>query len=85
MNATPDLTEYVEHFRSRVVQDALAEATSYYWKTRAAVFEGARPKPGDFTGHATPQQLRARDAELAAVALACRERAAVSLLGGAHV
>lgn len=35
----PDLTEHVEHFRARVLQDALAEATSSYWLRRAEAFD----------------------------------------------
>lgn len=34
-----DLSEHVEHFRLRVLQDALNEATSAYWLRRAATFE----------------------------------------------
>lgn len=34
----PDLTEYVEHFRVRVLQDALAEATASYWLRRSRQF-----------------------------------------------
>ena len=34
----PTLSEYVEGFRERVLQDALAEATSHYWMRRAADF-----------------------------------------------
>lgn len=79
------LAEYVTHFRARVLQDAIAEAVAATWERRAATFEAARPRPGDFTGRKTAEQVREHDAELAAVALACRERAAVSLLGGAHV
>ncbi len=33
-----DLAAYVEHFRARVVQDALAEACSSYWLRRAQTF-----------------------------------------------
>lgn len=32
------LGAYIEHFRSRVLQDALNEATAAYWKRRAATF-----------------------------------------------
>jgi hypothetical protein len=80
----PDLTEYLEHFRARVVQDALAEATMYYWERRAAAFDWARPRATDWPGQATPEQLAEQDLRLAETALACRERAGVSLLGGAH-
>lgn len=33
-----DLSAYVDNFRARVVQDALAEATSAYWLRRADTF-----------------------------------------------
>ena len=85
MKTMPDLTAYMEHFRGRVVQDALTEATGHYWRRRAEMLEAARPRPTDWPGRATPEELAERDASLAAAALACRERAAVSLLGGAHV
>ena len=32
------VAEHVEHFRWRVLQDALAEATATYWERRAAAF-----------------------------------------------
>jgi len=34
-----DLEDYVAHFRSRVLQDALSEATAAYWTRRAEQFE----------------------------------------------
>ena len=33
-----DLSEHVQHFRQRVLQDALAEATAAYWQRRAQQF-----------------------------------------------
>lgn len=39
VSRVPDLTEFVEHFRKRVLQDALAEATSSYWLRRAQAFD----------------------------------------------
>ncbi len=76
------LADYIEHFRKRVLQDPLAEATAAYWRRRAATFQWARPKPGDFTGLATADELAERDARLAEIVLACNSRAAVSLIGG---
>jgi len=70
----------VEHFRLRVLQDALSEATRCGWLRRAAAFEKARPKVGEYTGRATPGELAGQDAELAAIATACRNRAAVALV-----
>jgi hypothetical protein len=33
------LVDHVEHFRWRVLQDALAEATAAYWERRAVAFD----------------------------------------------
>ena len=76
-----DETTYVEQFRSRVIQDALTEATAAYWLRRSRQFERALPRPGDYTGTATPAQLEAQRARIVAVAAACRHRAAVLLTG----
>lgn len=76
-----DLEDYTEHFRKRVLQDALTEATAAYWRRRAETFEAALPRPGDFTGNATPEQVEAQRMRLAATILACRQRAAVALGG----
>lgn len=82
MNALPPLTEHIEHFRKRVVQDALTEAMADYWNRRAAVMEWARPRPDEFHGEATTEQLREQWYRLTATAEACRQRATVSLIGG---
>ncbi len=37
-NVDAVLAEYVEHFRHRVIQDALTEATAAYWLRRADTF-----------------------------------------------
>lgn len=39
MGKVIQLADYVEHFRARVLQDALAEATSSYWLRRAEAFD----------------------------------------------
>ncbi len=75
-----EIVAYVDHFRHRVIADALAEATSTYWLKRADDFEWARPSLADFPGDATLDQRRAKWRELTEVATACRNRAAVSLL-----
>lgn len=79
--AMRDLPEYIEHFRKRVLQDALATATSAYWLRRRDAFEAALPRPGDFTGRATAAELEAQRERVAAVALACAERARVAIGG----
>ncbi|MGB3763220.1 MAG: hypothetical protein WA966_08355, partial [Ornithinimicrobium sp.] len=75
-----DLEEYVEQFRGRVVQEALAAATASFWRHRAAQFEDARPREGDFTGRATTEDLAAADHRMAETAQACRNRARISLI-----
>jgi hypothetical protein len=76
----PDLSEHIEHFRARVMQEALAEATSSYHERRAAMFDWARPRDGDFTGQATAEQIAAQDQRLARVAQSCRAAARIAVL-----
>lgn len=72
-----DPLPYDVHFRLRVLQDAYVEASVAYWSDRAEQLEDARPRRGDFHGHATAAELQERDARLAADAQACRNRAAL--------
>lgn len=76
------LIEHVEHFRKRVVQDAVAEATARYWHTRADQLQAALDRPGDCTGRATPEDLADRRQRLTESIKACRNRAFISLIGG---
>jgi hypothetical protein len=76
------MTEYLDHFRLRVVQEALTVATAEYWRRRASAFEGARSRAADFTGQAAPEQYVATDERLAAIARACRYRATVTEVYG---
>lgn len=75
-----DLQQYVDHFRARVLQDAVTEATVTYWHRRADDLEAARSRPGDYQGQASLERIRARDARLSAAARACRRRASLALL-----
>lgn len=75
-----ELTAYVEHFRHRVLQDALAEATASYWHRRADAFEWAKPRLGEHHGHRDQDHLGEKWRELDEIATACRNRAAVSLI-----
>jgi len=70
--------EYVDHFRARVLQDALTEAIATYWLTRAERFDRAMHRPGDFRGRAGVEALAANNAILAEAAQACRNRASLS-------
>jgi len=76
---TADLIEHIDHFQRRVIQDALADATATYWERRAATFEWARPRAGDYTGRATRADLARRDRSLQEAADACQARAATNL------
>lgn len=69
----PDL----DHFTRRLLQDALNEARRSWWLKRAEDFERAKPRPGDFNGRATIEQLRARWRWCHATAQACRNKAAL--------
>ena len=71
----------MEAIPQRAVQEALSSALACTWSRRAAMFEWARPKPGDWNGNATPAELAARDRRLAAQAQACRNKAALLELG----
>lgn len=65
----------VANFQRRIMQDALSEATALYWLRRADQLEAARPRPGDFHGAATREDLSARHATLTLAALNCRRHA----------
>lgn len=68
--------DHIDHFQRRIIQDALADGTALYWLRRADTFEDARPRPGEFHGQATTAELNEADARCAAMARACRARAA---------
>ena len=71
-----DKLSYVDHFRARVLQDALTEALRSTWLRRADAFEAARHSPGiDYPGTATVEQLRAKWLELTEKAAVCRNHA----------
>ena len=67
----------IDRFRARVLQDALTEATAQYWVDRAHQFQQATPRPGDFHGNATTEELRAAHRRCMATAQACLRRAAL--------
>ena len=64
-----------QQIRLRAVQDAITDALTETWIWRSYAFELARPRPGDFTGFATPAELAAADERCAEIALACRNHA----------
>jgi hypothetical protein len=62
----------------RALTDAWLEATSDYWRRRAAELEAARPRRGDFPGRASVDDVRACWDRLTEAATACRARAALT-------
>jgi len=75
MTTTNPPADYLDHFRARVLQDALNEATAAYWLRRAETFEDARTRPGGPPEDGTsPGALD--DRRRAATAQACRNKAA---------
>ena len=74
------LAEYVDHFRARVVQDALTEALRSTWLRRADAFEAAMHRPGkDFPGRCSVDQIAANNERLAQKAQACRRHASICI------
>jgi hypothetical protein len=71
-----DLGAILARSHLRILQEIMDDATAAYWDRRAADFEDARPRPGEWPGHATPAERATRDYDLAETARACRNRAA---------
>jgi hypothetical protein len=69
------ITIDIDHFRARVLQDALTEATAAYWLQRANQFEAAAPKLGEFHGTLTRDELNEASTRCYATAQACRAHA----------
>jgi hypothetical protein len=68
-----------DHFRARVLQDCLTEATAGNWLHRAYQFQEAAPKQGDFHGNASSEGLLASWERCKATAKACQRHAQLIL------
>jgi hypothetical protein len=67
-DALPEADDaYLQHFRARVLQDALTEATAEYWEYRAQQLEDAIPPAGHYRKPVyvtdTPAEARERKEE----------------------
>jgi hypothetical protein len=71
----------LEHFRARVLQDALTEATAAYWLQRAEQFEAAAPQPTDYRGSASSEQLTDAWVRCMTTVAACRRHAELIIQG----
>ena len=67
----------LEQAARRLIREAIAEALPTQWERRARVFESCRPRPGDYTGAATRDDLAALDHRNAVSAAQCRMHAAM--------
>ncbi len=65
----------IDHFRARILQDALTEATAQYWLRRAEQFEEAAPRLDEYRGTATRDELNDAWMRCHEAALACRNHA----------
>jgi hypothetical protein len=69
------ITIDLDHFRARIIQDALTEATAQYWIHRAHQFQQAAPRLDEFHGTATRDELNEAWTRCHATAAACRAHA----------
>ncbi|HIW29779.1 MAG TPA: hypothetical protein H9987_07175 [Candidatus Luteococcus avicola] len=67
----------LEAAQLRIFRDVWLEAQADYWEARADRLEWCRPRPGDYTGRATPAEIAAREARLALEVEQCRAHARV--------
>ncbi|MFY0406911.1 hypothetical protein [Solicola sp. PLA-1-18] len=70
--------EHYDRIATDNLRQALAEATAFYWQKRADRFEAARPRPDDYVGHASPEQIAETDARIRAKADNCRAHADIA-------
>lgn len=68
------------HLQRQVGLEAVLDAWGATWERRARALEAARPRPEDFHGQASRDELDRRWHGLSAAARACRARAQVSPL-----
>lgn len=68
---------YLDQFAADVLADALSAASSDYWRRRAEAWETAKPKPGDYLGRCTREDLSRAWRRCDERARACRARAEV--------
>lgn len=75
MSHVIDPDTYLENFQRRVLADAIASVDAQQWHKRADTFERSAPRPGDFVGRKTPEQVHESRRRAYDSANACRWRA----------
>ncbi len=73
--------ERAAHFRARVLQDELSQATAIFWHRRAQTFLDAMPRPTDYNGRATAAELAERAERCRQAAEVCMQRASLETPG----
>ena len=73
--------DFDEKVRRRAVQDAITGALAWQLRRRAEVFEAAAPRPEDFHGKASRDELAEAWRRCHGVALALRSKATLVELG----
>ena len=71
----PAVDAQLSRYAVRMLEDAITEAMPWHWMRRAEDLDNARPRPGDYRGQATSEDLADRYARLTEQAAACREHA----------
>ena len=72
---TANVADPLSQFGIRMIQEAMTAAVPHTWHRRAQTLEDARPRPDDFNGRATAEELAERDRRLADQAEGCRQKA----------
>lgn len=73
------LLDHLDHVQRRVVQEAMATASSSFWLRRAADFRGALPRQDEWHGREGLASVRVRCDRLKAIITACEHAAEVAL------
>jgi hypothetical protein len=66
-----------EPMRRRGVQEAISQVQAWWWAMRAEHFDRARPRPDDYNGAATLNELAAANERCRGIAQPCRAKAAL--------
>lgn len=75
LRLAPAVDAQLSRYAVRMLEDAITEAMPWHWIRRAEDLDHARPRPGDWHGQATREDLAERYARLTEQAEACREHA----------
>jgi hypothetical protein len=65
----------IDHFRARLLQDCLTQATAQYWIHRAHQFQQAAPRLDEYHGNATRDELNEAWTRCHATTQACLRHA----------